>query len=705
MTVSTTQIRVSYTGDGSSVNFPVPFPFYLITDLLVLQAGSAIASGYSVTGGAGNPGTLTMSVAPGAGVSLQIVLNVPLTQLVNLVDGTAFPSATINQVNDRAVQAELRLNDLIGRSIRAPDGDVSPAMLLPTAAARALLWLAFDAGGNLSLQAGLPPGTTLSTAVLAPFLGLGITNAEIAAGVTPSNFSFPPGHVLRYGTNTVPGVTDMTVPLQAVVNQWSHGGAEGRASAGTYFHASAISLPATASGRGVAGLSSFVLKGDGQGMTVITTSNNVENFSTTGASATNFLFQPTFQDLEIANTFAASGSPQVGASVHNVHLQNPQNARIIRCHLRGAFTDASPGTAANHAGVWFDNQGYAGAFLNEVVDCWIDHAHVTMDTSDSIVRDSFIWGNGTDYAVKVNNANITVVNNFDINGFTATSGHGAVWNTINGSNTKILNNFFDAQCTYGVWSDGNLMQLIQGNIFWENPQAAIHAVNANFVSIQGNLFLNCGTNNTGLLCSDIVFDSQAFSDFNTVIGNLHFRTGATTNAYGIYEFTNGASTTLNRYIGNVYADAGGGQYNSPAIFRSVTLRNGTPGSVWIGNVGKGAETEVYSSFVGTYTGFTVAFTNTIQYTREGNKVTLTIPQQFGTSNATTFTITGLPASIQPAFTQIVPCVVEDNNVPQLGAIQVTNSGTITVSLGSNAAWTNTGNRAMFGAFNFTYQLT
>lgn len=36
------------------------------------------------------------------------------------------------------------------------------------------------------------------------------TAAETAAVVTPTNFSYPPGDVRRYGTNTTPGTTDMT---------------------------------------------------------------------------------------------------------------------------------------------------------------------------------------------------------------------------------------------------------------------------------------------------------------------------------------------------------------------------------------------------------------------------------------------------------------------------------------------------------------
>lgn len=42
-----------------------------------------------------------------------------------------------------------------------------------------------------------------------------ITQGETDAVVTPINYWYPPGHVLRYGTNTTPGTTNMTVAFQA----------------------------------------------------------------------------------------------------------------------------------------------------------------------------------------------------------------------------------------------------------------------------------------------------------------------------------------------------------------------------------------------------------------------------------------------------------------------------------------------------------
>lgn len=44
------------------------------------------------------------------------------------------------------------------------------------------------------------------------------TAAETAAGVTPLNFQWPEGYVLRYGNNTTPGTTDMTSAINQAIS-------------------------------------------------------------------------------------------------------------------------------------------------------------------------------------------------------------------------------------------------------------------------------------------------------------------------------------------------------------------------------------------------------------------------------------------------------------------------------------------------------
>lgn len=85
------------------------------------------------------------------------------------------------------------------------------------------------------------------------------------------------------------------------------------------------------------------------------------------------------------------------------------------------------------------------------------------------------------------------------------------------------------------------------------------------------------------------------------------------------------------------------------------------------------------SFTGTITGIGAGATSgTILWRRNGNIVILNCGAILSsTSNTTAFTMTGLPAGLQPTTTQILPCNLLDNGSNTDGAAQVGASSTIT----------------------------
>jgi len=101
------------------------------------------------------------------------------------------------------------------------------------------------------------------------------------------------------------------------------------------------------------------------------------------------------------------------------------------------------------------------------------------------------------------------------------------------------------------------------------------------------------------------------------------------------------------------------------------------------------------TFTATLTGCTTSPTATARWSRNGNQVTLTIPQLLGTSNANTCAITGLPPEIQATSAGCLMALPEDF-VENGGALvntvsfAVLNSGTITLYLGgSSSGWGTT----------------
>lgn len=111
------------------------------------------------------------------------------------------------------------------------------------------------------------------------------------------------------------------------------------------------------------------------------------------------------------------------------------------------------------------------------------------------------------------------------------------------------------------------------------------------------------------------------------------------------------------------------------------------------------------SFTGTATGLTTTETGTIYYSKVGNQVTLRLPQFAGTSNATTFTITGMPAAIRPSYTETCLVRVRDNGgTITVGYAEILSTGVIQLSPtpGSTSSnWTASGSKAVYAA-DITY---
>lgn len=117
------------------------------------------------------------------------------------------------------------------------------------------------------------------------------------------------------------------------------------------------------------------------------------------------------------------------------------------------------------------------------------------------------------------------------------------------------------------------------------------------------------------------------------------------------------------------------------------------------------------SFTITYTGMTTVITGTAVWVRKGEQVQLHFPAATGTSNATSFTATGLPTDIQPTRTQIlsVPPGGAQNSgslvASGAGVIVTAASGTATFQLtGSSTGWTASGTKGVLGAFSVAYML-
>ena len=150
--------------------------------------------------------------------------------------------------------------------------------------------------------------------------------AETAASLTPSNYLYAPGNVLRYGAANN---TDSTVAFQAAVAQYKAGGAPVYAPAGTYIITSSVTLATT--GLFTPGLRIY---GDGQALTII--DNRVGSgscFVSAGAAViSNWQEGGYIRDLQILTTT----SP---ASSNGIELQSVYNYEIRNVWIKGMTGD------------------------------------------------------------------------------------------------------------------------------------------------------------------------------------------------------------------------------------------------------------------------------------------------------------------------------------------------------------------------------
>jgi len=377
MTVITTQSRVTYNGDGVTTNFPIPFMFLLNTDISAFVTTSAGGVTQEVYGtnftlsGAGLPtgGTYLRLAALPVGSSLQVYQNPPLTQATNYQQNSPFPGQTVTGDFDRQTIMSQRLSDILTRSIRAPDADQSPIMLLPPAAARANTFPAFDVNGNLSVAQTLPSGT-LSQATIGLFLYGGQTAAEAAAGVVPANTSFAQGDVRRYGA-VLDGVTDDT----AALNNWvAVGGSLSFPGGKSAFITSTINLSSNSRITG------------GRGSTITTATHDISLFAANGKSDIS-VSGLTFVQTSVGTASGIGGILYAGCTYCSVEA-----CEFIGMQFKGVFILASNNCTVRNN--YFHN---AGSATDSTCDIGVESSPTTA-ASFNVIDGNYCFG-GAEFGI------------------------------------------------------------------------------------------------------------------------------------------------------------------------------------------------------------------------------------------------------------------------------------------------------------------
>jgi len=190
MTISTTESRISYNGNGVTTEFSFPYRFLVNGDLVVLSVSSAgvetvkaIVTDYTVTGAGDDAGgTVTMVVAPAVGTRLIVYRDTDIVQETDYISGDPFPAETHERALDRLTMIAQEIGSDADRAIKVPVGDSSAfSTTLPAAANRLDKFITFDAStGEMELSSLTV--TQLASAVAAAY----------AAGSTADAVTYTP---------------------------------------------------------------------------------------------------------------------------------------------------------------------------------------------------------------------------------------------------------------------------------------------------------------------------------------------------------------------------------------------------------------------------------------------------------------------------------------------------------------------------------
>ena len=190
MTISTTDSRISYNGNGVTTVFSFPYRFLANGDLVVVSVSSTgvetvktLTTDYTLTGAGDDAGgSVTMLVAPASGTRLIIYRDTDITQETDYISGDPFPAETHERALDRLTMIAQEIGSDADRSIKVPVGDSSNlSTTLPAAANRVDKFIAFNSStGEMELSSLTM--TQLASAV----------SAAYAAGSTADAVTYTP---------------------------------------------------------------------------------------------------------------------------------------------------------------------------------------------------------------------------------------------------------------------------------------------------------------------------------------------------------------------------------------------------------------------------------------------------------------------------------------------------------------------------------
>ena len=161
MTVTSTNQKVTFNGNGSTTVFAYNFKIFADADLLVVlrvtatgaETTQTLTTNYTVSGaGETSGGNVTMGTAPASGTTLTVLRAQPNLQGLDLVPNDPFPAGNLEDSLDKLTFMVQANEEEISRAVRFTSANtITSPEFATTVAERANKLFSFDASGNLQI--------------------------------------------------------------------------------------------------------------------------------------------------------------------------------------------------------------------------------------------------------------------------------------------------------------------------------------------------------------------------------------------------------------------------------------------------------------------------------------------------------------------------------------------------------------------------
>ena len=159
MTVSSTNTKQSYSGDGSTTVFTYNFKINSQAELTVISRSSlgtetvkTLNSDYTIIDNGASGGSVTFSTAPGSTETIVLIRDTALTQTTDYIANDPFPAETHESALDKLTLQMQEVQEEVDRSLKlSRTNTMSSTEFTNDATDRALKVFAFDSSGDLSI--------------------------------------------------------------------------------------------------------------------------------------------------------------------------------------------------------------------------------------------------------------------------------------------------------------------------------------------------------------------------------------------------------------------------------------------------------------------------------------------------------------------------------------------------------------------------